>query len=185
MLVTIVVVALLGAAVTITVQSMTHHTIATRSRDNATDQAQLTMDRASRLLRAATPEGAGNTIFTLADNNHATFYSDLAQPNGPAKVDLSVAGGTLVSAITPADAASNYTYNGAATTQQNGADITSSASLFTYYDANGNQLSTPMTTVAQTSLIAQVRITVVDREAGGTVPVTDSTLIYLRNVEYS
>jgi type II secretory pathway pseudopilin PulG len=195
MLVTIIVVGLLTSAVALTVSRITHHTLLTKSRDFATEQAQVTMDRSSRYLRAAAPEGSGNpqTVFTLASDNHITFYSDLAQPNGPDLVDLNVTGpatgGTLIETVTPADATSvppTYTYTGTSTTGRDGTDInTTAGAVFTFYNANGTVLTTPMTTIAQTSQIARVRVSVVDQEPGISTPVTDSTLIYLRNVEYA
>lgn len=190
MLVTMVVVGLLGLAITVTVTSMTHHTIVTKSRDYATEQAQVTLDRTSRFLRAAAPEGAGNSAFTYAGDDHITLYSDLAEPTGPDLVDLNVTGpptdGTLVQTVTPADPNSDYTYTGTPSTGDDGSDIVTTAGpLFTFYDASGNVLATPMTTVAQTAQIARVMVSVVDQEPGVSTPVTDSTLIYLRNVEYS
>jgi len=190
MLVTMVVVGLLGMAITITVSALTHHTIATKARDYATEQAQVVLDRTSRLLRAATPEGAGNSSFTFAGDNHVTFYSDLSQPNGPALVDLNVTGpatsGTLTQTVTQADLNSSYTYTGTPSVGSDGHDIdTTAGPVFTYYDASGNVLATPMTTVAQTIKIARIQVNVVAKDPGGSTPVTDGTLIYLRNVEYS
>lgn len=195
LLVTMIVVGLLTSAVAISVQSITHHTLLTKSRDFATEQAQVTLDRASRYLRAAAPEGTGNpqTVFTLASDNHVTFYSDLGQPNGPDLVDLNVTGpstgGTLVETVTPADVASvapTYTYTGTPKTGRDGTDInTTAGAVFTFYNASGATLTTPMTTIAQTSQIARLRVSVVDQEPGIGTPVTDSTLIYLRNVEYA
>jgi prepilin-type N-terminal cleavage/methylation domain-containing protein len=191
-LVSIVVVGILASAVTVTVTELTHDTMLTKQRDYATEQAQVTLDRASRLLRAATIGANANSMFLYAGDDHATFYSDLAQPNGPALVDLDVTGSpadaTLVQTVTPADAGSDYTYNtGPAATGRDGTDImTTAGPVFTYYDASGNLLSTPMTTVAQLVAIARVKITVVDQDPGlPSQPVTDSTMVELRNVEYS
>jgi type II secretory pathway pseudopilin PulG len=192
LLVAIVVVGALASAVTLTVTELTHETIVTKQRDYATEQAQVTLDRASRLLRAATIGANANSMFLYAGDDHVTFYSDLAQPNGPALVDLNVTGSpadsTLVQTVTPADPGSDYTYNiGPPATGRDGSDITTTAGpVFTYYDENGNVLSTPMTTVAQLVAIARVEITVVDQDPGlPSKPVTDSTMVELRNVEYS
>jgi prepilin-type N-terminal cleavage/methylation domain-containing protein len=192
MLVTMIVLGFLTTAVTLTVVTMDRNSTTTKARDFATEQSAATVDRASHLIRTATPEGAGNAMFTYAGDTHVTLYSSIGQANGPALVDLNLTGpathGTLTATITPADANSNYTYTGTPVVEHDGTDIINSTGtpLFTYYDVSGNVLATPMTTVAQLIKIARVKITVVDQEQGlSSAPVTNSTLVYIRNVEYS
>lgn len=185
LLVTMVIVGLLGMASVLTVSAASRQGTRANQRMQATQQAQTAIDRMTREIRAAVPTGnSPATPFTYADGTHATLTSSLGGANGPSRVDLNVTGGNLVESVTAADASSHYTWNGTPVVHTLAAGVSTSSPLFTYYDGTGSVLATPMTTPAATNLIDHVGITLTVQVSNIGAPVTVSTVVYLRDVEY-
>jgi type II secretory pathway pseudopilin PulG len=194
LLVSMFLVSLMGIAIAITVSVMSRNSIAQTQKTRAIQQAAVTTDRVSRLVRAATAINVPSVMFTYADGTHLTFYADVGDPNGPELADLQVVGpatdGTMQQTITRADAVSSdpnkdYTYSSTSVVTKDGTEIdTSHGGVFTYYDSSGNVLPSPLssTNLAQ---IARVRLTLIDHDPNSSANVTDTTLLYVRNVEYS
>lgn len=189
MLVAMIMMGLLGVAMTSTMSSIARSDAVTTSRQRATQQAQTVMDRITRDLRAAaSPVGGAGTAVAYADTNHLTLFDDFTDGNGPRRVDITVTGGptnaVLSEDTTLADPSGAFT--GAVQHRVDSTDVNiSSGKLFTYYAANGSPLtSLPMTTPNTLGLITSVGITLVAQEPGLSTPVTVTAQIYLRNVQY-
>jgi prepilin-type N-terminal cleavage/methylation domain-containing protein len=187
MLVTMVVFSILGVAMTLTVTSMARQSTHTNQLITATQQAQTTVDHMSRELRAADPQSTSTpaTAFTYASATHLTLVSSLGASTGPSLVDLNIVNGNLQESITLADAGSSYTWTGTPTVKILATGVTGSTSLFTYYDSSGNVLAAPMTTATATSAIDHITITLVVQESDLTSPVTLSSTVYPRDLEYT
>jgi prepilin-type N-terminal cleavage/methylation domain-containing protein len=197
LLVSMVLVGMLGSAIAVSVSVMSRNDLNTTTRVRATEQAQVTIDRVSRVLRAAVP--VDGTVFLYGDSTHVTFYADLGDPNGPEKVDLQVpsstTNGTMVQSATRADTTSqdahaSYTYTqNTAVTSNDGTDIdTAVKGVFTYYQMSSGALTALTTPLASSAMasggIDAVGLTLVDQEPGKSATVKDTSMIYLREAEY-
>lgn len=200
-LVAMMVMSLLGAAIVSTVSSVARGSTSATNRLRATTRAATVSDRLTKYIRAA---HMSTTLppapFSVADLNHVTFQSDFGDTTGPRQVDIALSGassaGTLTEQSTLADPApsagpsptytSPHTFGGAAQTRvlAPGDVDTTATGIFTFYNGAGAALAVPMTTPVEMSRIAQVRITLTTNEPGVAAPVTVTTLVYLRNVEY-
>lgn len=188
LLVATLIMTLLGGAMTATMTSIGRHDVTSTSRIRATQQAQVIMDRLTKDLRAASVPASGTgTPISSADANVMTLTADFRDGTGPRQIAVTVVGGptnaTLSEDTTLADASGAYT--GSPQHRVDSTDVNlSSGPLFTYYGAANNVLATPMSTPATLGLITSVGINLVTQEPGLSVPVTVTTRVYLRNVQY-
>lgn len=188
MLVAMIMMGLLGVAMTSTMSSIARGDTVTTSRERATQQAQVVLDRLTRDIRAAAAPVGGSTAVGYAADNHLTIFDDFTDGHGPRRIDITTTGGptgaTLSESTTLADAIGAFT--GTAQTQIDSTDVAiSPGALFTYYGPDSTTpLSTPMSTAATLAAITSIQIALVEREPGLSTPVTVSTRIYLRNVQY-
>ena len=126
--------------------------------------------------------------------NDVTFYANLADPNGPTRLHayLTLQAGTNVYLFhedsTAPDAGGspgNYTYSAAPTTRIDGKYIDTSQNIFSYFDANGSPITTPITTTAGLRSIDSVGINVRVRVTPTAPIVVISTTVHIRNVDYN
>lgn len=191
-LVAMIVMSLLGTAIVSMVSSVARGSTAATNRLQATTRGATITDRLTKYIRAAhLSTSSPQSPIILGDTNHITFQSDFGDATGPRRVDVALSGsatsGTLTETYNLADVGSAYSYTGPAKMRTLAyADLnTVAGGIFTYYDATGTALTgLPLTTLAQTTRVARVRITLTTQEPGVAAPVTLSTLVYLRNVEY-
>ncbi len=145
-------VALLGlllAAIGFTFASVNNTFLDTVERQANLSEAQVIMDNVSKDLRTATRIEASGSPFVQAEDFDVIFYANLHPSEGPRHVRLSVNGDNeLEIRIKEPDSGSapNFTYSGPNTTRVLGSNLanTSSEPLFTYLDADSNELSTPL-----------------------------------------
>ena len=198
LLVSMLLVGILGTAIALSVSTLSRTDLKTTTRVRATDQAQVTIDRVSRVLRAATP--VDGTVLLYADGTHVQLYADLGDPNGPEKVDLSAAassvGTQMTQVTTRADAASTnpdatYTYTTqapATAIDGGGIDTEDGGAIFTYYQMLNGKLTPVATPLSGSALLTKgvdaIGITLTDREPGVSARVQAKALVYLRSTEY-
>lgn len=187
-LVTMLVVSLLGAAMTASLSTLARTTVTTTSRVRASQQATIVIDRLTKAIRSATvPAGGSNAIATAA-GTQLKLYVDYTDSNGPRLLNFYTTGGplnaTLHEDLTLANSSGAYT--GATTGKIDSTDVNLSgtAPLLTYYDAAGTALAAPVTTAAGLAAILSIGITLTTQEAGLSTPVTTTTRVYVRNVQY-
>jgi hypothetical protein len=176
------------------VASMQRSAQATTNRFTATGEAQIIADRITKDIRAAVAASATGAAFVAADVNDVTFYANLADPNGPTKLHayLTQQPATNVYLFhedaTPPDTGGspgNYTYSGPASTRIDGQYLDTSQPIFSYFDADGNPIATPITTLAALRSIDIVGINLRVRVNTNAPIVVIQTQVHVRNVDYN
>jgi type II secretory pathway pseudopilin PulG len=176
------------------VASMQRSAQATTNRFTAEGEAQTIADRITKDIRAAVTASATGAAFVSADVNDVTFYANLADPNGPTKLHayLTLQSGTNVYLFhedaTPPDTGGspgNYTYSGTPSTRIDGQFLDTSQPMFSYYDADGNAIATPITTLAALRSIDVVGINLRVRVNPNAPVVVFQTQVHVRNVDYN
>jgi Tfp pilus assembly protein PilW len=187
LMVAIVITSLLGVSMVGLISNMASGETTSNSRVQESMDAQTQLDRITHYIRAAWLTGSPAASFTVATATHATFYADLGDISGPQKIDLNVAGpataGVLTQTLTLATGAPAYAWNGTQTAKILQGNLVTTNPIFSYFDANGAALAAPVTGTTLGS-IGEVQVTLTEKEAGKSDPVTVSTLVILRNVEY-
>jgi Tfp pilus assembly protein PilW len=187
LMVAITITSLLGVSMVGLISNMTSGEVSSNSRVHETLDAQTQLDRITHYLRAAWLTGSPAQSFSVATATHVTFYSDLGDVNGPELVDLNVAGpttaGVLTETLTEATGAPSYVWNGAVASKIDQGNLNTNSPVFTFYDINGSALAAPVTG-STLATIGEVRVTLTEQEPGRSDPITVSTLVILRNVEY-
>jgi hypothetical protein len=176
------------------VASMQRSAQMTTDRFTAIGEAQTIADRITKDVRAAVTASATGAAFASADVNDVTFYANLADPNGPTKLHayLTQQPGTNVylfheDATAPNTGGSpgNYIYTGAASTRIDGQYLDTSQPIFSYFDADGNPITTPITTLAALRSIDIVGINLRVRVNPNAPIVVIQTQVHVRNVDYN
>ncbi len=176
------------------VSVMQRAAVTTTDRFTAEGEAQTIATRISKDIRAAVAASSTGAAFASADANDVTFYANLSDPLGPTKLRafLTQLAGTNVwlfheDATQPNAGGSpgNYTYTAAAKTRIDGKYLDTSQPIFTYFDADGNQLATPITTTAVLRSIDAVGINIRVRVTPKAPIVVINTLVHVRNVDYN
>ena len=176
------------------VSSMQREAQITTNRFTAEGEAQTIADRITKDLRAAVTTSATGAAFVSADVSDVTFYANLADPNGPTKLHayLTLQPATNVYLFhedaTPPDpggSPGNYTYTGAASTRIDGQFLDTSQPMFTYFDADGNPIPTPITTLPALRSIDSVGINLRVRVTPNAPVVVFQTQVHVRNVDYN
>ncbi len=156
------------------------------------DEARTLMDVTTKDLRTAARLQAGTPAVAAGTDSDITFYANLNNTTGgPRKVRIYVdSAKTLISQFWSPDAGStapNYTYTGAAKLRYVGRYVAnpSNQPIFQYFDSDGNQLATPL---SSSSLLAvySIRVTLVVRKQT-TLPLRAVTVVNqvrLPNVDY-
>jgi prepilin-type N-terminal cleavage/methylation domain-containing protein len=166
----------------------------TTNRFTAEGEAQTIADRITKDIRSAVTASATGAAFLSADVNDVTFYANLADPNGPTKLHayLTILGGTNVYLFhedsTPPDSGGspgNYTYSSAASTRIDGKYLDTSQPVFSYFDADGNAITTPITTPSSLRSIDTVGINVRVRVTPTAPIVVINSVVHVRNVDYN
>lgn len=155
------------------------------------DEARIVMNNLSKDLRTAVALTPGTPAFLVASANETTFYANLNPVRGPVKVHLYIdTGKRLVREIMQPDNSSvapNFTYTGASTTRILGTYVVNSTSspIFTFYDATGTVLTTPLSDSARLS-VRSIDIVVIIQKPGGKAPAsTLVTRVRLPNAYYN
>jgi hypothetical protein len=186
--------AIVVAAAFQVVSSMQRSAQATTNRFTAEGEAQTIADRITKDIRAAVTASATGAAFASADVDDVTFYANLADPNGPTKLHayLTTQPGTNVylfheDATPPNSGGSpgNYTYSGTASTRIDGQFLDTSQPIFSYFDADGNAIATPITTTAALRSIDIVGINLRVRVSPNAPIVVFQTQVHVRNVDYN
>jgi type II secretory pathway pseudopilin PulG len=191
-----VVIALLGIvipALLTAVTSAQRSESRTTKRFISTGEAQTILDRVAKDLRTATAITSTGAAFLSADVKDVTFYANLSDPNGPTKLHafiVPVAGTSVAdfhedANFADANSAPNYTYNSVTKVRIDGRYVTTAANIFTYYDRNGTQLTTPITTLAALRSIDVVGVTLTTQVTPTAPKTTVVTRIHVRNVDYN
>jgi prepilin-type N-terminal cleavage/methylation domain-containing protein len=176
------------------VSVMQRGAMTTTSRFTAEGEAQTIADRISKDIRSAVTVSATGAAFVAADVNDVTFYANLADPNGPTKLHayLTLLGGTNVylfhedsTAPAAGGGPGNYTYTAAPSTRIDGKYLDTSQPIFSYFDANGTPIATPITTTAGLRSIDSVGINVRVRVTPTSPIVVISSVVHVRNVDYN
>jgi prepilin-type N-terminal cleavage/methylation domain-containing protein len=189
MLLSVVIAAAFGV-----VAVMQRGAVATTNRFTAEGEAQTISDRISKDLRSAVTASAVGAAFASADVNDVTFYANLADPNGPTRLHayLTLLGGTNVYLFhedsTPPVAGGspgNYTYTATPATRIDGKYLDTSQPIFSYFDADGNPITTPISTTASLRSIDSVGINIRVRVTPQAPIVVIQTTVHIRNVDYN
>lgn len=186
--VAIAIMALLGGAAFEAIASSQTQTTITSERFSAENAGQVIMDRLAKDLRTAVPLTPTSAPFITADANHAVFYANLGNPNGPTKLDVFLVADDgsydVHEDSTQADAGSapNWTYTGPAVTRIDGRYVDDSTPIFTYYDAAGAVLPAPVSDLVD---IESVGILLTTRVTPTGPPTTLLVRVHLRNVDYN
>ena len=176
------------------VSVMQRGAMTTTNRFTAEGEAQTIADRITKDIRSAVTASATGAAFVSADVNNVTFYASLADPKGPTKLHayLTILGGTNVYLFhedsTPPDSGGspgNYTYSGAASTRIDGKYLDTSQPIFSYFDADGNAITTPITTTANLRSIDTVGINIRVRVTPTAPIVVINSVVHVRNVDYN
>jgi type II secretory pathway pseudopilin PulG len=128
------------------------------------DEARQLMDTVTKDLRTATSLTAGTDPFLIADSREIKYYANLNNSSGgPVLVHIYVrSDNALLEETTPPDASSvppNYTYTGSPVARLVGQYVSNTTTpIFTYYDANGSTLPTPLSSANQL-LVQSIGIT--------------------------
>lgn len=190
--------ALLGTIIAIamgTVVVMQNNAASTTDRYTAMQEAQTISSRITKDLRTAVAPSSTAAAFATADANDVTFYANLFDPNGPTKLHAytAVFPGTDVSVFhedsTQANAGGspgNYAYTDFSPVSRiNGRYLETTEPIFTYFDADGRQLATPVTTLAGLRSIAAVGVNLRVQVKPRAPLVEINTLVHIRNVDYN
>jgi len=177
---------------------MQHQDIVTSDRNSGNIEAQIIADRITKDIRTAISPSPTVPPFASADVQDVTFYAGLSDQAvaGPTKLHayVSLVPGTNVYVFhedaTKPDAGGapgNWTYSGQPLNRIDGRYLDISQPIFTYYDANGNQIPTPIPAAATTQLgsIDAVGISLRVRIRPGSPTVVINTKIHIRNVDYN
>ena len=176
------------------VSRMQRSAMLTTDRFTAEGEAQTIADRITKDLRSAVTTSATGAAFAAADVNDVTFYANLADPTGPTKLRayLTLQSGTNVYLFhedsTPPDAGGstgNYSYTGASSTRIDGKYLDTTQPIFSYADANGTPLVTPITTTAGLKSIDSVSINLRVRVTPTSPIVVINTTVHVRNTDYN
>jgi Tfp pilus assembly protein PilW len=187
LMVAMTITSVLGVSMVGLISNMTRGETSSNSRVQETMDAQTQLDRVTHYLRAAWLTGSPPASFSVATATHATFYADLGDASGPELVDLNVAGpttaGVLTETLTKATGAPTYVWNGVVASKIDQGNLVTSSPVFSYFDITGAALTAPVTGTTLAS-IGEVRVSLTEMEPGRCDPITVSTLVILRNVEY-
>lgn len=188
----VVAVAVLGVVITAaftTLDFFQSEAVTATNGFTAVSQGQLLIEQLGKDIRAAVALTPTTSPFTLATASQMTLYSNLGDPNGPTKLNIYLtptSGSNLIEGdATPADpgSAPNWTYTGASHIQFTGKYVnTAAAPLFTYFDQNGNQLTSPVSSLTS---IKSVTITLTTQVTPQSAPTTIATTLNIRNVDYN
>ena len=174
---------------------MQNSAVATTDRFTAEGEGQTIADRITKDLRTAVAPSSTTAAFASAAAADVTFYASLADPNGPTRLHAyaSLQAGTNVYVFhedatkpDPGGAPGNYAYTIASPVSRlDGRYLDVSQPMFTYFDADGNQLATPITTLAGLRSIDAVGVNLRIRVHPRSPIVVIQTLIHVRNVDYN
>jgi type II secretory pathway pseudopilin PulG len=176
------------------VSSMQSETVLTTNRFTAEGEAQTIADRITKDLRTAVATSATGAAFVSADVNNVTFYANLADPLGPDELHayLTLQPGTNVylfheDSLPPNAGGSvgNYTYTGTPSSRIDGKYIDTTQPLFSYFDADGNAIPTPITTTAGLRSIDSVALNLRVRVTPRSPIVVINTIVHIRNTDYN
>ena len=175
------------------VSVMQREAVSTTNRFTAEGEAEVIADRITKDIRAAVTASATGAAFAAADVNDVTFYANLADPNGPTKLHayLTLSGTNVYlfheDATAPDTGGSpgNYTYTGATSTRIDGQYLDTTQPIFSYYDADGVQIPTPITTITNLRSIDVVGINLRVRVTPTAPIVVIQTQVHVRNVDYN
>jgi prepilin-type N-terminal cleavage/methylation domain-containing protein len=175
------------------VSRMQRAAMLTTNRFTAEGEAQTISDRITKDLRSAVATSATGAAFAAADQNDVTFYANLAD-TGPTKLHayLTLQAGTNVylfheDATAPQAGGSigNYTYPGSPSTRIDGKYLDTSQPIFTYYNAAGAQIPTPITDVPTLRTIDSVAINLRVRVTPISPIVVVNAVVHVRNTDYN
>jgi Tfp pilus assembly protein PilW len=174
---------------------MQNQSVKTTDRFTAEGEGQTIADRITKDLRTAVASSSTAAAFASADVNDVTFYANLSDSNGPTRLHAYVALQPATNVYvfhedsTKADTGGspgNYTYTTFPTVSRlDGRYLDTSQPIFTYFDADNNQLTTPITAISGLRSIAAVGINLRIRVRPNAPTVVISTLIHVRNVDYN
>jgi prepilin-type N-terminal cleavage/methylation domain-containing protein len=174
---------------------MQNQAVRTTDRFTAEGEGQTIADRITKDLRTAVAPSSTAAAFASADVNDVTFFANLSDPNGPIRLHAYVAlqPGTNVYVFhedsTTADAGGapgNYSYTTVpAVSRLDGRYLDTTQPIFTYYDSNNNQLTTPITTTVGLRSITAVGVNLRIRVRPNAPVVVINTFIHVRNVDYN
>jgi hypothetical protein len=166
----------------------------TTDRFTAEGEAQTIADRITKDLRSAVTTSATGAAFASADVNDLSFYANLADPTGPTKLHayLTLQAGTNVylfhedsTAPDTGGSIGNYTYNNNPTaTRIDGKYIDTTQPIFSYFDAKGNPIATPVS-AANLESIDAVAINLRVRVTPVSPVVVINTTVHIRNTDYN
>jgi prepilin-type N-terminal cleavage/methylation domain-containing protein len=193
MLIAMTLLSIVVAAAFSVVSVMQRGAVTTTNRFTAEGEAATIADRITKDLRAAVTASATGAAFASADVNDVTFYANLADPNGPTKLHAYLTlGGSNVYLFhedaTPPDnggSPGNYTYTSAASTRIDGQYLDTTQPIYSYFDADGVQIPTPITTTASLRSIDVVAINLRVRVNPSAPIVVFQTQVHVRNVDYN
>lgn len=178
-----------------TVVVMQNQAVITTDRFTAQSEGQTIADRITKDLRTAVAPSSTVAAFASADVNDVTFYASLSDTNGPSKVHAYVTqqSGTSVYVFhedaqraNNGGSVGNYSYGSYPVINRlDGRYLDTSQPMFTYYDADGNQLTTPITTTANLRSIDAVGVNLRVRVRPRAPITVINTLIHIRNVDYN
>lgn len=190
--ITLLILGLVMAFLFSSIESAERTVAATKLRVTNLDEARTLMAVLTKDLRTATRLQAGTAPFVNANDRDVTFYANLDNATGgPRKIRIYVdSSNEIIASVTDPDAASvapDYTYTGTAKLRYVGRYLANSPAqpVFEYVDADGTQLTTPLSS-ADLLAVASVKITLVVR-AISSLSVGNITLVdqvRLPNVEY-
>lgn len=190
--ITLLILGLIMAFLFSSIESAERTVAAAKLRVTNLDEARTLMAVLTKDLRTATRLQAGTAPFVNASDRDVTFYANLDNATGgPRKIRIYVdSSKEIIASVTTPDAASvapDYTYTGTAKLRFVGRYLANSAAqpVFEYLDADGTQLTTPLSS-ADRLAVASVKITLVVR-ATSSLSVGNITLVdqvRLPNVEY-
>jgi len=176
------------------VSSMQRGSMLTTDRFTAEGEAQTIADRITKDLRSAVSTSATGAAFGSADVNDLSFYANLADPTGPTKLHayLTLQAGTNVylfhedsTAPDTGGSIGNYSYNNNPTqTRIDGKYIDTTQPIFSYFDAKGNPIATPVIPANLASIDA-VAINLRVRVTPISPVVVINTTVHIRNTDYN
>ncbi len=176
------------------VSSMQRGSMITTDRFTAEGEAQTIADRITKDLRSAVTTSATGAAFASADVNDLSFYANLADPTGPTKLHayLTLQAGTNVylfhedsTAPDSGGSIGNYTYNNNPTaTRIDGKYIDTTQPIFSYFDAKGIPIVTPVA-AANLASIDAVSINLRVRVTPISPVVVINTTVHIRNTDYN
>jgi Tfp pilus assembly protein PilV len=189
-LLSLVVVAAFG-----TVVVMQNQAVRTTDRFTAQSEGQTIADRITKDLRTAVAPSSTTAAFASADVNDVTFYASLADPNGPSKVHAYVTQQPSTNVYVfhedwqranVGGSPGNYSYGTYPVINRlDGRYLDTSQPMFTYYDSDGNQLSTPITSAAVLRSIDAVAVNLRIKVRPRAPITVINSLIHIRNVDYN